>query len=83
MKLHLTDGSFLEGYGKLELIEKQILTKGRFLRCFQSYIVNMEYAELDENNYIFIMRSGIKIPIRKRQYSQIKQTYYNYKILRI
>lgn len=81
LKLHLTNGSSLEGYGKLKQLEEQIPPKGRFLRCFQSFIVNMEYAELDENNYLFVMRSGIKVPIRKRQYRQIRQRYYNFKIL--
>lgn len=81
LRFHLTDGSILEGYGTLNHMEESIPSMGSFLRCYQSNLINMQYSELDEQHGIFIMRSGARIPIRKRQYRQIKQVYYNYRIM--
>ncbi|WMJ83353.1 PAS domain S-box protein [Oscillospiraceae bacterium LTW-04] len=81
LKIYLTNGSVLEAYGTLNRLEQQIPSVGSFLRCYQSYIINMQYAELDECHYVFVMRSGARVPIRKRQYRQIRQAYNNYKIL--
>ncbi|MGL4799712.1 MAG: PAS domain S-box protein [Cellulosilyticaceae bacterium] len=80
IRIYLIDGLIVEGYGALNQLEQQIPDKGSFLRCYQSYIINMKYAELDEEQQQFVMTSGAEIPIRKRQYLQIKQMYYNYRI---
>lgn len=81
LNLHLTNGTVLEGYDTLNQIQQELVPDGSFLRCHQSYIVNLQCAELDEHLLVFVMRSGARIPIRKKQYSQMKQAYYNYKIL--
>jgi len=81
LRFCLTDGSILEGYGTLNHLEESIPSMGSFLRCYQSNLINMQYAELDEQHGIFIMQSGARVPIRKRQYRQIKQVYYNYRIM--
>lgn len=81
LKLHLTNGTVLEGYDTLNQLQQELIPNGSFLRCHQSYIVNLKCAELDEHHYVFVMHSGARIPIRKKQYSQMKQVYYNYKIL--
>lgn len=81
LNYHLTNGIVLESYDTLNRIAQQIMPEGSFLRCHQSYIVNLLFSELDEHLCVFTMRDGARIPIRKKQYSQIKQKYYNYKIL--
>lgn len=81
INLHLTNGMVLVSYDTVNQLEQEIPSGGSYLRCHQSFIVNLQYAELDEHLCVFIMRSGKRIPIRKRQYVQLKQMYYNYKIL--
>ena len=61
--LHLSDGSEIITVDKLGEIEKRINEK-RFLRCHQSYLVNMDYIKDVEDD--FIMEDGTLVPIRVR-----------------
>lgn len=81
LNLHLTNGTVLESYDTLNQIQQVLIPDGSFLRCHHSFIVNLQCAELDEHLLVFVMHSGARIPIRKKQYTQLKQAYYNYKIL--
>lgn len=81
LNLHLTNGTVLEGYDTMGQMEQAILPGGSFLRCHQSYIVNLQYAVLDGRMHVFVMDSGARILIRKKSYSLIKQKYDHYKIL--
>lgn len=81
LNVYLTNGTMLEGYDTLNQLQQELIPDGSFLRCHQSFIVNLQCAELDEHLLVFVMRSGARIPIRKKQYNQMKQAYYNYKIL--
>ena len=47
-----------------------------FLRCHQSYLVNMNKIKSVEND--FTMKSGDVVPIRTRNLNEIKKEYYNY-----
>jgi len=78
---HLINGIILKSYDTLNALENRIAKESNFLRCHQSYLVNLRYVELDEKQSVFITSSGMLIPIRRRKYSQIKQKYYCYKIL--
>ena len=51
---------------------------GRFLRCHQSYIVNMD--EVSEVSHFFTMVSGAIVPIRQRELAKIREKYENYVI---
>lgn len=62
-------------YKKLDEIEKELKDK-RFLRCHQSYLVNMNYITKAEKN--FKLANGSIISIRQRNLKQIKDKYYNY-----
>lgn len=73
--LHLSDGSEIITVDKLEEIEKRINEK-RFLRCHQSYLVNMDYIKDVEDD--FIMEDGTLVPIRVRGRKEILDTYYDY-----
>lgn len=81
LKLHLTNGTVLESYDTLNQLQQNLIPNGSFLRCHQSFIINLQCAELDEHLHVFVMNSGVRLPIRKKQYLQMKQAYYNYKIL--
>ena len=59
---------------KLDDIEKVL--PDFFLRCHQSYIVNMHMIRcLDTKNHVFIMYSNEEILISRRMYSQAKEIY--------
>lgn len=60
---------------KLEEVQEE-LPKKRFLRCNQSFIVNMDYiVEADKD---FTMANGERIPIKVREKNQIRKQYFNY-----
>lgn len=74
--IHCTCGISHKERGKLNDIEKSL--DGRFLRCHQSYIVNMD--EVSEVSHFFTMVSGAVVPIRQRELAKIREKYENYVI---
>ena len=61
--IHTTTQGDVKVYNRLDLLEAEI-TDERFLRCHQSYYVNMQYiAGLVDSDFIMITDS--MIPIRK------------------
>ena len=60
VNFHRTDGSILQCRGKLKDFEKQ-LDDGTFLRCHQSFIVNMERVTGAENDSFHIGEHVIPI----------------------
>jgi DNA-binding LytR/AlgR family response regulator len=73
--LHMQDGSVITTREKLSDLEGRLDDK-RFLRCHQSYLVNMDYVENVQND--FLMRDGASIPIRTRSRGQIADQYHAY-----
>lgn len=72
---HMSDGQEIITLEKLNEIEKQIHEK-RFLRCNQSYLVNMDYiVDTDE---VFILSDGSRIPVRVRGKREIMDAYHEY-----
>ena len=73
--LHLQDGSEIVTKDKLGDIESRIGEK-RFLRCHQSYLVNMDQvADVKED---FILKNGTMVPIRVRGRKEIVDSYNRY-----
>ena len=71
--LHRTDGNEYTIYKKLNDIEEEINHRA-FLRCHQSYLVNMQYvAGLVDSD--FIMINDKMIPIRKSGRKLIVKKY--------
>lgn len=62
-------------YARLNDLEEKLDEK-IFLRCNQSYIVNIMYVK-DVIEYDFCMENDRYIPIRKRDKKEIVQKYYN------
>ena len=60
---------------KLDEVQAE-LTQSRFLRCNQSYIVNMDYITSADTN--FTMENGDKIPIKVRERKKIREQYFSY-----
>lgn len=92
MKILLKDIYYIEVYDKTSLIHTnlntiktytplsklwELLDGSSFLRCHRSYIVNMFYID-DILETDFLLKNGNKIPIRKEDSSDIKQTYSDY-----
>jgi DNA-binding LytR/AlgR family response regulator len=73
--IHFTDGNVLQINGKLGDMEQE-LNDERFLRCHQSYLVNMDYVS--DVQEVFIMRDGSRVPIRVRSRKIISDAYHTY-----
>ena len=73
--LHFTDGNCVAVNDRLTVIEEQIGDR-RFLRCHQSYLVNMDYvADVQED---FILTDRTRIPLRVRNRKELLDAYYSY-----
>lgn len=63
--------------GQLTVLEERL--PEHFLRCHQSYLVNMKQAVLlDRSKRVIILTSGESIPISRRYYPDVRSTFYNY-----
>lgn len=62
-------------YERLSEVEKR-LEDIRFLRCHQSYLVNMDYIYSADND--FILSDGMCIPIKVRERKSIREHYFEY-----
>ena len=72
---HLLDGVQYTIYKHLGNIELE-LEDSRFLRCHQSYLVNMDYVRQVEKSFELI--TGDIVCIRQHNLKAIKQIYYAY-----
>lgn len=62
-------------YMKMDQAEEELKKYG-FLRCHQSFIVNMNYVRRADKD--FIMDSGARVPIRQRNVKIIRNFYFEY-----
>ncbi len=60
-------------------VVENTLNDPRFLKPHASYAINMDHVA-GMNNHEFQMVSGAKIPISKRIYSQVKQSFIEYMV---
>ena len=73
--LHRTNGRNYTIYKQLGQIESELHNE-RFLRCHQSYLVNMNYIE--EADDVFILQNGEEILIRKKSRKEMHQKFLDY-----
>ena len=73
--LHRVNGEEFTVYKKLDEIETTLGDR-RFLRCSQSFLVNMDHIRQADKS--FVMSSGDVVPIRQRNLKAIRQTYLDY-----
>ena len=76
VKVHLKDGTEISAVEKLNDIEKRVNEK-RFLRCNQSYLVNMDFIS-DVQESSFVMQDGTLIPVRVRGKKDVLDVYNDY-----
>ncbi len=67
-----TDGKVQDSKGKLNDLERQICGD-IFLRCHQSYIVNIRHVESMTGSELTV--AGEQIPVSRRYYAEVKRRY--------
>lgn len=73
--VHISSGESHRIYAKLSEIEAE-LNDSTFIRCHQSYIVNLQFVE--EVSRQFKLSDGTIIPIRRPAVKEIRDKYYAY-----
>ena len=71
-----TEGEMYQIYEKLDILEEMLKGYG-FLRIHQSYLVNMSHVR-SINSYELTLDNGIKIPVPKARYKEVKREYTLY-----
>lgn len=64
-------------YGQINELELK-MTDFNFVRCHQSFLVNLEHIE-QINNYLICLSDGSEIPVSRPRYPEVKQQYLKYK----
>ena len=77
---HLIQGKLIDGYGTMNSVEQFLKSENNFLRCYQSYIINMDYAQFNDQGHNFIMDGINTVLIKKRDYKKIKNIFVNYNL---
>ena len=75
----LADGEILSVNQKLSELQLVLEPHSQFLRCHQSYLVNLDYVDKLEDS-CFYMKDGQMIPISRNFYKQSKNAYYHYRL---
>ena len=73
--LHCTSGKAYTVYKTLNVIEQELGDR-RFLRCHQSYLVNMDHIR--QIGTQFLLSSGDTVPIRQRGVKAVRQACMDY-----
>lgn len=74
--LHFRDGTSARVREKLDTVEQQ-LEGSSFLRCHQSYLVNLHHVRGVENES-FLTILDEPVLIRKRDFPELRKRYYDY-----
>lgn len=74
--IHLAD-RVLKVLGKYSDYQSIFLSDSRFLECYRSIIVNMDYIDTPAD-CDFILKSGEKLPISRRKMSSVMGSYMSY-----
>ena len=75
--LHLTNGEECECNLRMNELEEKLKEHRRFLKAHRSFLVNMDHIQTLTTHSV-IMECGVKIPVPREKYAQIKQIYMEY-----
>lgn len=75
--LHLINGEECECNLRMNELEEKLTAYGMFLKPHRSFLVNMDHIHTLATHSI-IMGCGVKIPVPREKYAQIKQIYMEY-----
>lgn len=73
---HLTDGRMLGIYRKLDELADDF-SDWDFLRCHQSFLVNMRYIERI-SSYVLTLENGEQLSVPKARYKEVKKRFLAY-----
>lgn len=76
LNIHLKDRPTVTISEKLDELQSK-LNSSRFLRCHQSFLVNMDYI-VDVSDTMFILSTKETVLIRQRDYAKMKSEYHRY-----
>lgn len=71
----VTENERIEGYFKLNELEKRL--PEHFLRCHQSYLVNLDHVSRFRSDFLELM-DGTEIPISKNRQKTSREAFYRY-----
>ena len=74
--IHITGTDSARCWKKLDELEEQLESDGRFLRCAQSFIVNMD--RVCSMKDMMIMDDGAEIPVSRKKKKEIRESYFRY-----
>lgn len=75
--LRLNNGDECECNLRMNELEEKLKDFGMFLKPHRSFLVNMNHIQT-LNTHSIIMECGMKIPVPREKYAQIKQIYMEY-----
>lgn len=75
--LYLKNGEECECNLRMNELEEKLEKCGMFLKPHRSFLVNMDYIQSLTTHGI-ILECGVKIPVPREKYAQIKKTYMEY-----
>ena len=75
--LHLSNGEEVDCNLRMNELEEKLKDFGMFLKPHRSFLVNMDYIQTLASHSI-LMECGVKIPVPREKYAQIKQEYMEY-----
>lgn len=77
--IRLTDGNRYTVSQKLSELQEKLAPYAGFLRCHQSYIVNLDYVK-EMEDACFLMHDGQRVPVSRAYYKPCKSAYYHYRL---
>ena len=75
----LKNGEVLSIHQKLNELQEELQSQSAFLRCHQSYIVNLNHVETLEATG-FVMTNGDMVPVSRNFYKECKYVYYHFQL---
>lgn len=75
----LKNGEVLSIHQKLNELQEELKPQTYFLRCHQSYIVNLNHVEALEATG-FVMTNGDMVPVSRNFYKECKYVYYHFQL---
>ncbi len=75
----LKNGEILSVHQKLNELLIELMPQNCFLRCHQSFIVNLNHVESLEATG-FLMTNGDMVPVSRNFYKECKYIYYHYQL---
>lgn len=76
---NLEDEEIISIGQKLSWVQGKLEKYAGFLRCHQSYLVNLDHVRHLEDS-CFVMDNGSMIPVSRNFYKESKQAYYRYRL---